>query len=59
MAGNEEDGWKSSHTDAWFLAPKEGILSQVLVSPFDIYEILMRINRDQKGRTKLRVGTAW
>ena len=42
----------------WFRALNGGILPNVQVSPFGIYDILTEINRERKGRAKQRVGTS-
>ena len=43
MTGIYVEVWKSVRIDAWLLAPKEGISPHVLISPLEVYEILMDI----------------
>ena len=45
--------------DDWFLALVVGITSRVFVSPFEIFETPLAINREQEGGAHLRIGTAW
>ena len=41
-----------------FLTLKVGVMSHVLVTPFEIFEILMEINREPEGRMGIRIGTS-
>ena len=45
ITGSDGEDWESIAVSGRFLAPKEGILPHVLASPFEVYEILMGINR--------------
>ena len=42
----------------WFLTLKVGVLSHVIISPFEIFEVRVEINRGQEGMMRLRIGTA-
>ena len=58
MGGDGED-WESPSVAEWYLAIKEGATNHVLVAPFDLYEMLMEVNREQKqGRLKIGISAA-
>ena len=57
LTGIDGEGWESAHINDWFLAPKEGIFPHATISPFEVYEISMGINREQAPeKMKTRVG---
>ena len=60
VTGEKGEEWRSIAVSDRFLALKEGVIPHVLASPFEVYEILMGINREQtQGRMQIRVGTSW
>ena len=59
MTGRDEEDSKSMHVVDCFRALKGGIVSHVQASHFEIFEILIGINREQGPRAGLRIGTSW
>ena len=57
MGDNGED-WKTISLAQWWVYLKGAFFQQVLVSPFEIWEILMARNRGEPNpKRKLRIGT--
>ena len=54
--GDEGDRWKSPHIADCFLTMKERIVGYVMISPFEIYELLVETNREHQGRMEIRSG---
>ena len=50
--------WESVRIFGWSLALKERIAPHVLVSPYEIYEVLMEINTEHQGMLEIRVRTS-
>ena len=47
------------HINDWLLPPKEGIVPHVMISPFEVYEIWMGINRKHApGQMEIRVAAS-
>ena len=48
---------KSIEVGMWWICVKDGVVNHVLASPYEIYDILMEVNHEQKQtRLKLRIG---
>ena len=55
--GGKGEGGKSQSVSEWFLAIIEGASGHFLSIPFEVYEMLMEINKAHKqGRWKIRIG---
>ena len=51
--------WKSTPLTDWFFAVKEGVMRHVLVSPYEVYEMLTEVNKEQQqGRWMIKIGTS-
>ena len=59
ITGIDGGGWKSAPAHAMFLALREGIVPHLAISSFEVYEILMGINREQTpGKMEIRIGAS-
>ena len=57
--GGEGGNWKSPSVTEWYLMMKEGVANHVLAIPFELYEMLMDVHKEQKqGRLGNWVGAA-
>ena len=58
FTGEDGEDWKSLSSNERYLSITEGSMKHVLVSPFELFEILMEVDHEQKqGRLKIRIGT--
>ena len=46
MGGGED--WRSLSVTDWYVEMKEGAIKHVIVSPFELYEMLMDVNKNKR-----------